>query len=117
MQVSLLTLAPLLPALPAVALVVEAFRARTARGARAIIVLGALTIVTGAAIFAGCVALTFSTVADARPEDKAVLMVRGFARGQSAVSLGIVVGAGLCVLGGIARSLYRPRVGPQRPGR
>jgi hypothetical protein len=79
--------------------------------------LGALTIVTGAAIFASCVALTFSTVADARPEDKAALMVRGFARGQSAVSLGIVVGASLCVLGGIARSLYRPRAVAPRPHR
>src|SRR5207237_5274755 len=94
MPVSLLTLAPLLPALPAVALVVEAFRARTARGARAIIVLGALTIVTGAAIFAGCVVRTFSAVADARAEDKAALMARGFARGESAVALAMVTGAG-----------------------
>jgi hypothetical protein len=117
MPVSLLTLAPLLPALPAVALVVEAFRARTARGARAIIVLGALTIVTGAAIFAGCVVRTFSAVADARPEDKAALMAHGFARGQSAVSLAIVTGAGLCVLGGIARALYRPQPAAPRTNR
>lgn len=107
MPVSLLTFAPLLPALPAVALVVEAFRARTARAARAIIVLGALTIVSGVAIFASFVVRTFSAVADARPEDKAALMARGFERGQSAVSLALVVGAALCVLGGISRALYR----------
>lgn len=107
MPVSLLSFAPLLPALPGVALVVEAFRARTARGARAIIVLGALTIVTGAAIFATFVVRTFSTVAAARPEDKAALMAVGFERGQSAVSLAVVVGAGLCVLGGITRALYK----------
>jgi hypothetical protein len=112
----LLTLAPLLPALPAVALVVEAFRARTARGARAIIVLGALTIVTGVAIFTACVVRTFSTVADARAEDKAALMADGFARGQSAVSLAIVTGAALCALGGIARALYRPRPVDPRAG-
>jgi hypothetical protein len=107
MQVWQLTLAPLLPALPAVALVVEAFRARTARGARAIIVLGVLTIVTGVAIFVACVVQTFLAVADAQAEDKAALMARGFARGQSAVTLAIVVGVGLCALGAIARALYR----------
>jgi hypothetical protein len=105
----LLTFAPLVPALPAVSLVVEAFRARTARGARAVILLGALTIVTGVVIFATCVVQTFSAVADARPEDKAGLMARGFDRGQGAVSLAIVLGAGLCVLGGVTRALYKPR--------
>ena len=107
MTFSLITLTPLLPALPAIALVVEAFRTKSARGARGIIALGALTIVTGAAGFVGFIVRTFSDVAGAHPEDKAVLMAKGFERGQSAVSLGIVLGAAVCIVGGLVRALYR----------
>ena len=110
----LLTFAPLLPPLPAVALVVEAFRARTVRGARAIIALGALTIVAGFVTFAVHVAGTIANVGDALPKERAAELAHGTSFGQSVAAVAIGVGVGLCAVGALIRALYRTPPAPSR---
>jgi uncharacterized membrane protein YjfL (UPF0719 family) len=109
----LLAALALLPAIPAAVHLARALRSRTGRRAGSIIVWGALTMVAGVAVYAGVAISMFSTVATVRPEDKATVLSLGLARGSLALATGLIVGALLCVVGGITRTLFRP--GVERP--
>jgi hypothetical protein len=102
----------LLPAIPAAVGVVRAIRKRSDRWSRSIIVLGALTIATGVAAYTYVAISVFPAVANAAPEKKASLLATGLARGNPALTAGLIVGALLCVVGGITRSAFRPDVEP-----
>ena len=100
----------LLPAIPAVVRLVRVVRTRSNRGSRSVIVWGALTMGAGATAYAVVALSVFSDVARAAPTEKANVLAVGLSRGYPALAVGLLVGAVLCILGGITRSLFRADV-------
>jgi hypothetical protein len=114
MDRALLVVLTLMPAVPAALRFRRSVRERTARWSRSIIVWGALTIVAGVALYSSVAVAVFAAVAHAAPEDKADVLATGLARGSPALTAGLVVGALLCVVGGVTRSAFSPPPEPKR---